>query len=106
MKESPASVNATQGFRSVSYTHLWALSITDYATGDHSEKPAYYMDGNHHAGEVTGSMACIYFAYRLVTGYGQDDKITALLKTTTYYICLLYTSYNPALLCLYVLSLG
>ncbi|QWT54706.1 hypothetical protein KP626_06245 [Christensenella sp. MSJ-20] len=65
---------------------IWALSITDYATGDHSEKPAYYMDGNHHAGEVTGSMACIYFAYRLVTGYGQDDKITALLKTTTYYI--------------------
>ncbi|MBE5780720.1 MAG: zinc carboxypeptidase [Clostridiales bacterium] len=65
---------------------IWALSITDYATGDHSVKPAYYMDGNHHAGEVTGSMACIYFAYRILKDYGTDPKVTTLLKNTAYYI--------------------
>ena len=36
---------------------VWAAEITNYATGDVLSKPAYYVDGNHHAGEVTGSMA-------------------------------------------------
>ena len=36
---------------------VWATEITNYATGGALEKPAYYVDGSHHAGEVTGSMA-------------------------------------------------
>ncbi|MDL2225738.1 M14 family metallopeptidase [Eubacteriales bacterium OttesenSCG-928-M02] len=65
---------------------IFALSITDTATGDFAAKPAYYVDGNHHAGEVTGSMVCIYFAYHLLKGYQKDAKVTELLKTTTFYI--------------------
>ena len=65
---------------------VWACEITNYATGDVLEKPAYYVDGNHHAGEVTGSMAAIHLIYTLVTKYGKDEKITALLDGNAVYV--------------------
>ena len=34
--------------------------MTDSATGRVRDKPAFYFDGNHHAGEVTGSMISLY----------------------------------------------
>lgn len=34
---------------------LLLLSITDHSTGAHSSKPAFWCDGNTHAGEVTGT---------------------------------------------------
>ena len=33
---------------------LWAMTLTNGATGAAGDKPALYIDGNHHAGEVTG----------------------------------------------------
>src|SRR5688500_13352557 len=33
---------------------IWLLTITNQETGAHDEKPAMYIDGNIHAGEVTG----------------------------------------------------
>ena len=65
---------------------VWACEITNYATGDVLTKPAYYVDGNHHAGEVTGSMAAIHLIYTLVTKYGTDEKITKLLDENTVYV--------------------
>lgn len=65
---------------------VWAVEITNLATGDFLEKPAYYIDGNHHAGEVTGSMACMHTIVQLVTQYGVDEAITALLDGTTVYV--------------------
>ncbi len=65
---------------------VWACEITNYETGDVLDKPAYYVDGNHHAGEVTGSMAAIHLIYTLVTKYGKDEKITNLLNTSTVYV--------------------
>ena len=65
---------------------VWACEITNYATGDVLSKPAYYVDGNHHAGEVTGSMAAIHLIVTLVQKYGQDDKITQLLDNNAVYV--------------------
>ncbi len=65
---------------------VWACEITNYATGDVLDKPAYYVDGNHHAGEVTGSMAAIHLIYTLLTKYGVDEKITALLDENAVYV--------------------
>lgn len=39
---------------------LWMMVITDFAAGEADLKPAYYIDGNFHAGEVTGSMVALY----------------------------------------------
>ena len=34
---------------------IWLMEITNQATGAHDDKPGYYIDGNIHAGEVTGA---------------------------------------------------
>ena len=65
---------------------VWAAEITNYATGDVLSKPAYYVDGNHHAGEVTGSMAATHLIVTLVQGYGKQQNITDLLDTTAVYV--------------------
>ena len=64
----------------------YAITITNKKTGKALEKPAFHMDGNTHAGEVTGSMASIHFMDTLLTNYGKEEEITKLLDTFTIYI--------------------
>jgi murein tripeptide amidase MpaA len=65
---------------------IWLLTITNQETGPADEKPALYIDGNIHAGEVTGSNVCLYTADLLLHGYGADPEITELLDTRAFYI--------------------
>mgnify|MGYP002587498818 FL=1 len=65
---------------------VWAVTLTDSSAKEAAAKPAYYIDGNHHAGEVTGSMAAMYTVDLLCTNYNKDEKITDLLKNYTFYI--------------------
>lgn len=65
--------------------HVWAVTLSDADSGDPLKKPAYYMDGNHHAGEVTGSMACMHFIDVLLTNHTQP-KIAKLLAESTVYV--------------------
>jgi murein tripeptide amidase MpaA len=65
---------------------IWMLSITNQVTGPADEKPAMYIDGNIHAGEITGCNVALYTADMLLHGYGNDDDITALLDTRAFYI--------------------
>ncbi len=65
---------------------VWAAEITNYKTGAVLSKPAYYVDGNHHAGEVTGSMAALHLIVTLVQGYGVKENITALLDHSAVYV--------------------
>lgn len=64
----------------------WVLELTCHATGKASDKPAYFINGNTHAGEVSGSAACLYTIQHLLTGYGQDDLCTHILDTRTIYV--------------------
>lgn len=34
---------------------LWSMTITNFATGTDTAKPAYHINGQHHAGEITAS---------------------------------------------------
>ncbi|MGI6631673.1 MAG: M14 family metallopeptidase [Bacillota bacterium] len=65
---------------------IWALTITNKKTGSASKKPALYVDGNIHAGEVTGCMVALYLIDYLVDNYGKDEEVTYLLDTRTFYI--------------------
>jgi len=65
---------------------LWVLTITNSRTGDAAAKPAMYIEGNMHAGEVTGSAVCLYTAAYLCERYGHDAEVTQLLDTRTFYI--------------------
>ncbi len=59
---------------------IWLVTVTDCTTGPASEKPAFWVDGNIHASELSASTAAIKLIHKLVEGQGD------LLKTHTFYI--------------------
>jgi murein tripeptide amidase MpaA len=65
---------------------VWYVTLTNQATGSHDSKPAIYIDGNTHAGEVTGSMVALYTIDYLLKNYGVDDRVTWLLDNRTFYV--------------------
>ncbi len=62
---------------------LWAMEVTDLRCGDFDEKPAQHIDGNTHAGEVTGSMAALHQLDVLLTGC-EEPRIARLLQAYTF----------------------
>ncbi|MGI6344784.1 MAG: M14 family metallopeptidase [Bacillota bacterium] len=65
---------------------MWLIEITNHATGCADDKPGYYIDGNFHAGEVTGSAVALYTANYLLENYGKKDDVTYLLDHRSFYI--------------------
>ena len=61
--------------------------VTDQATGADRDKPALWVDGNIHATEVAGSMACLYLLHFLVERYGHDEDVTRCLDSRVFYVC-------------------
>lgn len=59
---------------------------TNRATGPDSEKPAFWMDGNIHATELTASAATLYFLHRVTQGYGTDATLTQLVDEQVFYV--------------------
>ena len=66
---------------------IWLATVTRVSTGDDLDKPALWVDGNIHATEVAGSMACLYLIDTLLRGYGVDPEITRCLDSRVFYIC-------------------
>ena len=66
---------------------IWLATTTRFDTGADREKPALWVDGNIHATEVAGSMACLYLLHHLVAGYGRDEDVTRCLDTRVFYVC-------------------
>ena len=67
-------------------TPLMVLEITNHETGAASDKPAYYYDGNIHAGELTGAEVALHFAWHVLSGYSQDPRIRQLVDTRALYV--------------------
>lgn len=65
---------------------LWLVTLTNSATGPASEKPAYWIDANTHAGEVTGSTVVLYTIWSYLTSYGSDEKVTKVLDRSAIYL--------------------
>src|ERR1700712_1002222 len=63
------------------------VTVTNSATGPAAHKPAFWVDGNIHAAELTASTACLYYLHALEQGYGSDADITRLLDTRAVYVC-------------------
>ena len=63
------------------------VTATHAATGAGADKPAFWVDGNIHAAELTASTACLYFLHSLEQGYGKDADVTRLLDTRAVYVC-------------------
>ncbi len=60
--------------------------LTNTATGPDTEKPAFWIDANIHATELTASMAALYFVVKMAEGYGSDPKITRILDEQAVYV--------------------
>jgi murein tripeptide amidase MpaA len=65
---------------------LWLAIITNQATGTDAEKPAYWLDGNIHATEVSGSTAALHLIDRLLDSYQADSSVRQLLDERVFYV--------------------
>lgn len=65
---------------------IWQMTLTNKKTGRHTDKPAMFIEGGRHAGEISGIEATLYFANHLLTSYGKDAAMTKLVDTKTFYV--------------------
>ncbi|MBK9710924.1 MAG: carboxypeptidase [Kouleothrix sp.] len=65
---------------------IWCMTITQSASGPAAEKPAFWLDANIHATEVTGSMGALHVIQTLLEGYERDAAIRRLLDQRALYI--------------------
>ncbi len=65
---------------------IWLVTLTNTATGADTDKPAFWVDGNIHAAELTASTACLYWLHKLVSQYDSDAQVRQLLDTRAIYL--------------------
>ncbi|MEI7970256.1 MAG: M14 family metallopeptidase [Betaproteobacteria bacterium] len=66
---------------------LWCVTATRATTGPAADKPALWVDGNLHATELAGAMACLHFLQFLARHDGLDADVTRVLDTRAFYVC-------------------
>lgn len=64
---------------------IWAISVTNTKTGSFEDKPAFFVEGNIHAGEVTGCMCCMFLLDVIFTNL-KNKEIKNLLDLFTIYV--------------------
>ncbi len=65
---------------------IWIATVTNFETGPDTEKPAFWVDGNIHATEVSPSSVCLYLINRLTSQYGKEEDVTRCLDTRAFYV--------------------
>ena len=85
-KEYPDLIRLESIGKSNEGRDVWLVTVTNFKSGPDTEKPAFWVDGNIHASEVTASAAAMYLIHSLVTKYKKDNNITRALDTRAFYI--------------------
>jgi murein tripeptide amidase MpaA len=85
-KEFPNLIRIESIGKSHEGRDVWLVTATNFKSGNDGEKPAFWVDGNIHAAEVTASSAALYLIHSLVTRYKNDETITRALDTRAFYI--------------------
>lgn len=85
-KEKPEIVQLYEVGTSFGGQTIWQMTLTNTATGKHSDKPAAFFEGGRHSGEITASESVLWLAWHLVENYGRDPQITKLLDTKAIYL--------------------
>jgi murein tripeptide amidase MpaA len=65
---------------------IWLCTLTNFESGPDLEKPALLIEGNIHSIEVTGTTAALHLIDRLLSRYGEDDRVTRVLDTRAFYV--------------------
>jgi murein tripeptide amidase MpaA len=84
--EQPDRFHLTSIGKSYEGRDIWLATVTNFATGPDTEKPAFWIEANIHATEVTGCTAALHLINKLLTQYGSDEKITRVMDTRAFYI--------------------
>jgi len=62
------------------------LEVNNPKTGPSESKPAYLVQGNVHASEVSGCTSALYLAHYLLTHAEDDEAVATLLERIAFYI--------------------
>ncbi|MGA2587707.1 MAG: M14 family metallopeptidase [Candidatus Aminicenantales bacterium] len=65
---------------------LMAMTVNNPKTGAALTKPGVYVDGNIHGNEIQGAEIALYLLDYLLSNYGRNEEITALLDRTCFYV--------------------
>jgi len=84
--EHPDRFRLTSIGKSYEGRDIWLATVTNFATGPDTEKPAFFIEANIHAVEVTGCIAALHLINKLLTQYGTDEKVTRVMDTRAFYI--------------------
>jgi hypothetical protein len=84
-QEYPDLVDLYVAAQSFGGRDIYQLTLTNKKTGKDTEKPAMFIDGNRHSGEVTAAESAFWMLHHMLTNYGQDSEITRLLDNFTFY---------------------
>ncbi len=85
-KEKPGLFKLSSIGKSYEGRDIWLASITNNKTGPDKEKPAFWLEANIHAGEVTTCTAALHLIDKLLTQYSKDEKVTRVLDTRAFYV--------------------
>ena len=84
-KQYPDLIDLYSAGRSFEGRELWQFTITNKKTGEDTDKPAFFIEGGRHAGEISGIEATLFFIDHVLTRYGKDPAITRLVDTKAIY---------------------
>jgi len=85
-KDFPNLVELYSVGKSFEGRDIWQMTITNKSTGKDTDKPAMFVEGNRHSGEVTGAESALWLGWHILTNYGKDPEITRLVDTKTLYL--------------------
>jgi len=84
-KEYPNLVDLYVVAQSFGGIDIYQLTVTNKKTGKDTDKPAMYIEGNRHSGEVTAAESAFWMLNYMLTNYGKDKEVTRLLDSFTFY---------------------
>jgi len=65
---------------------IWQITITNKKTGKDTDKPAFFLEGGRHAGEISGIEAALYFIHHVLSNYASDPAIRTLVDSKALYV--------------------
>jgi hypothetical protein len=65
---------------------IWQVTIAAKKGPKHTDRPAFFIEGGRHAGEISGIEATLYLIHHLLTNYAADPDISRLIDTKTIYV--------------------
>ncbi len=84
-KDYPELVDLYVVAQSFGGVDIYQVTVTNKKTGKDTDKPAMYVEGNRHSGEVTAGESALWMLHHLLTNYGKNAEATRLIDNFTFY---------------------